>query len=61
MFYYSLRKYIKFTCLLALLLLLVIKSHSQTATIRYQNNIQGGATLIGNSWFYSTSGAQQQS
>jgi hypothetical protein len=32
-----------------------IKSYGQTATIRYQNNIQGGATLIGNSWFYSTS------
>lgn len=41
---------------LLVFLLCSIGLHAQT-TIRYQETIQGGATIIGNSWFYSLPGA----
>lgn len=57
MFYCFLSRYLKYTYLFVCLTIISIKSYGQTATIRYQNNVQGGATLIGNSWYYSTSAA----
>lgn len=57
MFYDFLYKYLKDACLLTLLFILSERGYSQTAIVQYQSNIQGGVSLIGNSWFYSTVGA----
>jgi hypothetical protein len=57
MFYCFLSRYLKYTYLLVCLTVISIRSYGQV-TIRYQNTIQGGATLIGNSWFYSPGGTR---
>lgn len=38
-------------------LLFIVNNAIAQTTIRYQNNIHGGATLFGNSWFYTNSAA----